>query len=171
MTVDPLPPQVLENHRIRLTAFVRRALRIEAHSLVKGTALLQWLGAQGTVTVDGSRREIEWRVPPEEAFESLVSRCRPLLLDGDGIFYPSVLGSLKAFVRSDPEQLRRIEILRNGWDRALHPEFPAMFGQAPVGERPVDLVSHAVLAEQWLNGDLVHADQPGNEALAGTTLN
>jgi hypothetical protein len=118
--------------------------------------------------LDGS---IEWRVPAEEAFESLASRCRPLTLGGERVHLPKVLKSVNAFTRESEDLQMQVETVKQAWRRALNPDLPALVGVTPrAGEVPEELVSYVVLAEQWLNGDLVHNDQPQSRVLQNTTI-
>jgi hypothetical protein len=166
------PPEALEVHRRRIEAFVRRARRVEAHSLLAELRRLQrW--AEGTTeirSIDGVLFMTQ-DVPPEEAFESLASRCRPFLLQGDPIHWASIFKSLRAFVASDEVFGPALESLRGSWTTALSPGPDTGFAVSRADEVADDAVWFATLADSWLYGDLVHADPKAQAKAAGHTLN
>lgn len=151
-----LPPAVLAKHRDRVERFVLRARRIEAHSLTQDRLrLLPW--AQGTLRGgrDGSGT---WDLPPEEAFESLAARVRPLLLDNDGIKADSVIGSMKSFVRGDERRMGEAVALRGEWDKILKPDDPASLARFDQSMNTrLATYDQVAVADAWLYGDLVHA--------------
>jgi hypothetical protein len=110
-------------------------------------------------------------VPPEEAFESLASRCRPFLLQGDPIHWSAVLGSLRAFLKQDAHFGPAIEALRKSWAVAEAPEPDSGFAVTRPDEVESQAVWFTTLANSWLYGDLVHADPAAQEHASGHTLN
>jgi len=171
MTGTP-PPEILDGHRRRIEAFVRRARRVEAHSLL--TDLRRFQGwADGTTEIgpiDGVLTMTQ-EVPPEEAFESLAARCRPFLLQRDPIHWASVLKSLRAFLKDDVVFGPGMESLRDSWGTALSPGQDAGFAVSKPDEVADDAVWFATLADSWLYGDIVHADPVAQAKTAGHTLN
>lgn len=168
----PPPPYILDGHCRRIEAFVRRARRVQAHSLLADLGQFQrW--AEGTTAiglVDGVMSMTQ-DVPPEEAFESLASRCRPFLLQRDPIYWESTFKSLRAFLKSDAVFGAGLESLRGSWSSALSPGQDTGFAVAKPDGVADELVWFATLADSWLYGDLVHADPEAQAAAAGHTLN
>ena len=93
-----IPPEVLDRHRERIVAFVHRARRVKSHSLLDDLQRFKrW--AEGTTTI-GVVDEVMCMtqdVPPEEAFESRASTCRPFLLRGDPIHWLAFSGPSGCF--------------------------------------------------------------------------
>ena len=175
MTADnptEIPPEILQRNRERITAFVRRARRVEGHSLLQDRRQFQtW--AEGTTTIGPSDGQM-WmtqEVPPEEAFESLACRCRPFILQGEPIYWANVFAALRSFLKQDPRFGPAIESQRSSWADAVAPKPGTGF----VAMRPKEVESQAVwfatLADSWLYGDLVHADPAAQTSAAGHTLN
>lgn len=160
----------------RMAAFVLRVRRIEEHSLVQDRERLKRYAAgtfNVTFSIDGTAT-IQRDLPPEEYFESLTARLRPLVLKGDAIQYGRVLNALTTTVQncSDTEDSRRfireeISTLRSRW-RRLDIEAPAttqafelrVFDHAH--EPIAAAVTDTQLAAAWLYADLVHADPKPN---------
>ncbi|NDL55883.1 hypothetical protein [Phytoactinopolyspora mesophila] len=166
-----IPDEIRARHLDRIAAFVLRARRVEAHSLLRDLRLFnRW--AQGTTTigpVDGVMCMTQ-DVPPEEAFESLASRCRPFLLTRDPIHWRAVFGSLRAFLKGDSRFGPAVESLRDSWAKAEAPDSEAGFAVTRPEEVASQAVWFATLADSWLYGDLVHADPAAREKAAGHTL-
>lgn len=167
-----LAPEVLDRHRERIAAFVHRARRVKSHSLLQDLQQFQrW--AEGTSiigAVDGVMC-ITQDVPPEEAFESLASRCRPFLLQGEQIHWSAVIGSLRAFLKQDARFGPAVEALRRSWTVAEAPAPDTGFAVTRPDEVESQAVWFATLADSWLYGDLVHADPAAQERASGHTLN
>lgn len=157
--------------RETLEAFVYRARRVEAHSLMRDvqtpgaqqTNLLKW--ANGTfVMTTGAAGDpvatITWDLPPEELFESLAARCRPFILDNETVFHSNVMKALGALTRGNDKIANAIKGLRGDWQRVTQRKdfvgFYTRVGEVggPLGEPIHDVQS----ARSWLYGDLVHAD-------------
>lgn len=155
----PLPPHITAEHRDRIERFVARARRIEAHSLLADRErLLRW-STGATFTTEPTTGKVSWDLPPEEQFESLAARVRPLTLPGEDISLPTVLGSLKAFVRGDYEKKNRIAGLRTMWEASRAPKAPVVLATLGPSGEPETTFEQAEIAERWLYGDLVHADE------------
>ncbi len=167
-----IPPDVLDRHRERIAAFVHRARRVKSHSLLQDLQQFKrW--AEGTTTigaVDGVMCMTQ-DVPPEEAFESLASRCRPFLLQGETIHWSAVFGSLRAFLKQDARFGPAVEELRKAWAVAEAPEPDTGFAVTRPDEVESQAVWFAALADSWLYGDLVHADPAAQERASGHTFN
>ena len=155
----PLPPHITAEHRDRIERFVARARRIEAHSLLADRErLLRW-STGATFTTEPTTGKVSWDLPLEEQFESLAARVRPLTLPGEDISLPTVLGSLKAFVRGDYEKKNRIAGLRTMWEASRAPKAPVVLATLGPSGEPETTFEQAEIAERWLYGDLVHADE------------
>src|SRR5690606_12821042 len=130
--------------------------RIEAHSLLSDPQkFVKWAHGSAQLTLGNGEGEIRFDLPPEEAFESLAARVRPLLLEDDGLHHKRVLAAIGAFGRDNAEVVRQREVLRGAWERATGSTMVAFqIGQAIDG---APLVSDVDLAHGWLYGDLVHA--------------
>lgn len=161
---DDLTPEILEQHRERIAAFAYRARRVEAHSLLRDPVQFKrWAAGTSTFTTVDAQTTLTWELPPEEAFESLASRCRPFTLQGDPVQVERVIGSLRAFVKRHSVYGPQLESLRESWKRALDPSegtgFSALHLDSDQG------TSWVTLADAWIYGDLVHAD-PQKQVLA-----
>lgn len=164
----------MEKSKQKLTAvetlenFVLRARRVGAHSLAQSRDQLRKYATtafSGRITVAGKVEMLE-ELPEEEAFESLVARLRPLVLDRESIFYVKVLDAIEELTGAypQPDDEKRITDLRAQWQRtdargtqvqgytlqALHPEKGA-----------TSVVSDSQLAAGWIYIDLVHVDPQG----------
>ncbi len=167
----PIPEAALERHRETLAAFVVRCRRIEAHSLlIDKDQFLLWASGTAKAEMTGGAGSLSFELPPEEPFESLATRCRPLLLEGEPVFYFKVFGALKAFLRDDDELMATVDCIRAGWRAALNPEMPILMGVVDRLERPDDLLRLVDVADGWLYGDLVHADPEKRALVARISL-
>lgn len=167
--MSEIPEHVLDGYRETLDKFVMRARRIEAHSLLSDRQrFVKWVHGSAQVTVGGGESEIRFDLPPEEAFESLAARVRPLLLEDDGLHHKRVLAAIGAFGRDDAEVIRQREILRGAWERATGSGAVGfLVGEAKNG---APLVADVDLAHGWLYGDLVHAKPDVPQAVLDATL-
>jgi hypothetical protein len=150
-----------------IEAFVIRARRIEAHSLVRNAAVLAD-HAENRFDVrlhtDGTTRLVHRLPPDEEIFESLAARVRPLILKQESIYHYAVTKALKRLLdtSSDPnaEQHRgELNDLRDAWKATASGETYHLV-QWTEADDPLNLtpVSNVLLAEAWMYIDLVHAD-------------
>lgn len=178
--VDPLPEHVLTTHRQRLEAFMVRARRIEAHSLLSDRdQFVKWVSCSGRIheagwdTPEGrvvDERTMTVDLPSEETFESLATRVRPLMLQNEQAHHGKVFGSLKAFVRDDPERRQQADDLRDAWRQIKQPDAPILMAIVSGLERPNEPASYVDVADAWLYSDLVHCDQQWLERAGGIPL-
>ncbi|KRA32512.1 MULTISPECIES: hypothetical protein [unclassified Nocardioides] len=169
--MSEIPEGVLAGYRDTLDAFVMRTRRIAAHSLLTDRdQFATWVRIPGELRLleGGPEGEMRFDLPPEEAFESLVARVRPLLLEQDGLHYTRVLAAMGAFGRNDSDvQGWRVD-LRERWDRATGSQALGFFvGEARDG---ASLATDVQLAHGWLYGDLVHARPEVPDVVLRTTL-
>jgi len=169
-TARPIPEHILDGYRKTLNAFVVRARRVEAHSLLADVEqFVVWVHGSARLEITPEKGEMLFDVPPEEAFESLAARVRPLLLEQDGLHHARVLAAIGAFSRGDDEVTRAREVLQRAWDRATGAEaLGFLVGEARDG---AELIADVTLAHGWLYGDLVHAKPNVPEAVMQTSLN
>jgi hypothetical protein len=167
--MSDIPEHVLDGYRKTLDKFVMRARRIESHSLLSDPQrFVKWVHGSGQLSFADGQGELRFDVPPEEAFESLAARVRPLLLEDDGVNHKRVLAALGAFGRNDAEVIRQRGVLRGAWERATGSTMVAFqIGEARDG---APLVSDVDLAHGWLYGDLVHAKPDVPLAVLDATL-
>src|SRR4051794_3212799 len=90
----PTPPEQLSGDRetrlrSTISRFIDRARRIENHSLARDRAqLLRYANLEITLARNDAGDVMATSpLPPEEPLESLAARCRPFILQGDGIHY------------------------------------------------------------------------------------
>ena len=147
-----------------LDVFTYRARRVEAHSLAADKKALLAL-AQGTLkfemAADGSKGWMVTDLPAEEAMESLASRCRPFVLEGDTVHYASVLNALGYYVQKDTELATVVREQRQRWTRLRRDQAEPLGYISRTGPVDGDLGAHVNdrdLAYRWLYGDLIHAD-------------
>lgn len=168
-----LPPGVAADHRARLEAFVLRARRLWGHPLAAdrkqlarwATGPAQIASGQGSVPAS-----LTLDLPPEAEFESLAARCRPLTLQCENLHLDKVFGSVKAFIRDDPQLLSRWQTLRMDWRDTQKPARPILIGAAPHAPNTDQMAGIVEVAEAWLNGDLVHAGRGKLPQAQGLTL-
>ncbi len=108
-----------------LVAFVLRARRIEAHSLLRnlerfsawasGAMRLEVMQNRADATIRSAR--VHFDLPDEEIFESLASRVRPMLLEKEPIYYGRVLDIIEPHI-VDPKGREAVAAIRNRWERA-----------------------------------------------------
>jgi hypothetical protein len=149
---------VQERHVARLCAFVYRARRVLATSVVD--AYFREARANNMVIryiQESNHTTVVRRLPDEEALEALAGRVRPLTLSGDPTWYGHALTALGALSNQDPELVQRARDLRRAWQHACGSATRGYWVQriAPTGS---DVTTDRQLAWAWLYGDLVHAD-------------
>lgn len=147
----------------KIEAFVLRARRIAAHSLVVDRERLQDY-AEGVMwfqeTTAGTA--LEWDLPAEEVFESLAARIRPLILKNDDVQFGKVLNALAhQLVVTDNKNLMPVIAQHRIWWNCVDPELNpvAAFSVSASNSETADVLSatDAALALGWFYGDLVHA--------------
>lgn len=165
-----IPDHVRAGYLDTLHAFVRRARRIEAHSLqADRDQFIKWVHGSAQLTVENGAGELRYDVPPEEPFESLAARVRPLLLEQDGIHHSRVLAAIGVFGREDEEVMRAREVLKATWQRVTGTNIVGFAISEAVDDAP--LISDIDLAHGWLYGDLVHANPDVPSGVVSATLN
>uniref|UniRef100_UPI0031D1A955 hypothetical protein n=1 Tax=Saccharothrix mutabilis TaxID=33921 RepID=UPI0031D1A955 len=159
--------RVSPSHREVVGAFVVRARRVQAHSLVRDPAVLSDLARERFdvhLRPDGTSR-IRHRLPPdEEVFESLAARVRPLLLGDESVYHFKVTKALKRLLDTSPapdvEQYRdELKELREAWKTTTTGEnYGLVQWRGTEVSDTLSPVSNVLLAEAWMYIDLVHVD-------------
>ncbi|WP_420122382.1 hypothetical protein [Nakamurella sp.] len=160
----------IEMYRERLSAFVLRARRTEAHSLAQDKhRLMAWAQSTRNVNVmaytDGTTRTtISWSTPPEEQLESAAARVRPFILVGEPVYYASVLKAIEGLISKPPPESAAnfIASVRKMWKT-----YDANYDQIRGYEMHVEdnetgatgRMTDNVLGFAWIYGDTVHHDQ------------
>ena len=155
-----------EHYQDALEVFAYRARRVEGHSLAADKRALLLL-AEKSLTLEvhrgdgGDQMSLVVELPAEETMESLASRCRPFVLDGDRVHYATILNALGYFLRSDAELSGAVADQRKKW-YALRRDVAEPLGYlSRTGLAGAEMGPHITdreLAYRWLYGDLVHAD-------------
>lgn len=164
-----------EKHAAVVEAAVRRARRVESHSLASDLdKLVCW--AQQAISVrieDAVPVEMRVDLPPVEALESLAGRCRPFLLANDAIHYPNVFKALGYFLRENTELRGVLPSLRNAWARAdrQNPDPLGAILKIQDDSGAFD-TGHSIkeLGYAWLYADLAHAHEHERLAVEGHSL-
>jgi hypothetical protein len=151
-----------------IVAFVLRARRIEAHSLLRdrdrfavwasGAMRVELTQDQAHATTQSAR--VYFDLPEEEVFESLASRVRPMLLKKEPVYFGRVLNIIEPHV-GNQEGRDEAAAIRNSWERASQRSDALGYS--------VNGTPDATLAFAWLYGDLVHADDTRQQA-AGLSI-
>jgi hypothetical protein len=166
----PAPRAVIE-------AFLLRARRVQAHSLIRDHADLMQKLQRGEVKLTATRNEttgesshrIRVEYPSEEAMESLASRVRPLILRGEPIYYDKVLDALERLVgagRLDEEI--DLSWWRNAWNEVTDANLGA---QAYMVSTSRGNITDRKLMFAWLYGDVVHAKSPRSPVIHDLGIN
>lgn len=106
----------------RVSQFVRRARRVQAHSLAQDPDRLQelcGLKIAGEIGLDGTIK-MRRMLPDEEVFESLTARVRPFTLPSEPIYHGGVLDELRVAlavgeVDTGSELAQRLAPLHSAW--------------------------------------------------------
>lgn len=148
-----------------------RARRIEEHSLVRDRERLRQ-HARGSMKLEldiAGNATLRRELPPEEYFESLAARLRPLVLTSESICYKWVLSAITTVVYgNNPDRAKElakgeVKALRNAWGaadverRESAPLFTLQYANTVTGE-VTPTVTDMQLAAGWLYSDLVHVD-------------
>jgi hypothetical protein len=152
-----------------LEAFVLRARRVMQHSLIRDQRSLMNDLCKGQFTVsmmkstetgEVTRQSMREPLPPEELFESLAARMRPLILAAEPtIYYERVFDAVEALVPAESlgELVEPMTSWRNDWksvaDRTAGNPPQAFLVMTEDGQ-----ATDWELAYAWLYSDLVHAD-------------
>ncbi|MDH6279518.1 hypothetical protein [Prescottella agglutinans] len=157
------PKEVLE-------AFVLRARRILAHSLIRSHRELMtkvFSGEQQVIVTENHAtgevtHELHLEFPPDEAMESFAVRIRPLLVGAELIHYKKVLTAIEKAVPADKleEFSEPISWWRTHWAELVQRRgiqaYSIVTASGPVTDREMFYA--------WLYGDLVHADDVAKKA-------
>ncbi|WP_431841709.1 hypothetical protein [Calidifontibacter indicus] len=160
-------------HTARIEAAVRRARRVETHSLVTDRdRLAAWAKQPMTVTRrdPGGVVRLSRTFPPVEPLESLAARVRPFLLSDDSIYYRHVLKSVGYFAHPDTEvraELSKIKALSARLDRSNDDPLGAISQAGNDDGGFDDARTTKELGYVWLYSDLVHADDNERAAVEG----
>jgi hypothetical protein len=156
---------VEQRHLARLTAFVLRARRVQAHSLYKDYDALERIGTvpfEFEISADGVW--MTQRLPPEEVVESAAARVRPLLLKQEDAHFQHTLTALGWLLRdNDRADVTQVLVgLKQGWaefDSKGRGTLAYAVQTGRVDEEEVSpMISDNVLAFAWIYGDVVHGD-------------
>lgn len=181
----PPPPadEVAARSRATLEAFVLRARRVVAHSLMDDRkAFGRILNPTTTLLVHRGtgQQKIRTTLPDEEVVESAAARVRPIILNGDPVFHGRAMKALKQLLRSylstggdefDPSARAFFDRLTEDWKKA-HPSAESMGRAYTVTYEGPGLpeagVTHSdtQLGLAWFYGDVVHADTERRESTA-----
>jgi hypothetical protein len=159
-----------------LEAFVHRARRVTAHSLLTDmTSFEDLMKTTWHVTLNPSTgaTTVTRRLPPEESVESLAARVRPLILQNDPVHHGKVLNAL-GFLLKDVDEVEDakayVEWLRDRW-RSINSSsdeigaYSIQKGRVDGTSRP-SVIADTILAFGWFYGDVVHADEDRRRATA-----
>lgn len=155
--------ELIERHTRTLRAFVYRARRVEAHSIVQDPETLEGY-ATGRMTLElvGTSANLVQRLPLEENLESLAARVRPFLLQREATNNRRVTGALEYFAGNDAELKAAIHGLKTRWHR-LRPDSKDLLGWsaqvAVSADAPIETMTDLQLAYAWLYGEVVHGDE------------
>ena len=158
----------------RLSAFVRRLRRIEAHPLISadGGKMIRTLRrTQFKLTVFPQTQEalLKVELPDEVQFESLAARLRPMTVGSDTLNRSKVMASLDALTASatDPQVSAINARVRQAWVEATKRDRnrgnTTRAYMMAVGNIDGEVDGHATdldLAYAWLYEDSVHGDLP-----------
>jgi hypothetical protein len=166
----PPPPRAV------IEGFLLRTRRVMAHSLIREQAALMTKLHKGEVTIwvevntktgeESHRLRTEY--PPEEALESLASRVRPLILNGEPIFYEKALNALEELVGTS---ILNDEIDLDWWHRSWRAAVDANLApQAYWVATPSGTTTDRKLMYAWLYGDVVHAQSPRSAVIRDLSI-
>lgn len=167
----PLTPEVA---RESLEAFVVRARRVEAHSLVKSGEIDKLAEQTITTTIEVTTNiatvRLNCRPEDEEIFESLAARIRPCII-GDPVNVRRSARSLKLLAKEvlTAEQDNALEDIINWYDSHIEAR-NSIFGFEEIEslDDPDRIVSapDVTLGMGWLYADLVHANPDSRNSVA-----
>lgn len=159
-----------------MEAFVLRARRVCHHSLARDQEALKRLinpSWQVAVPEGGGTAKVRRTLPPEEAFESLAARVRPLILQEDPVHYSKALNALGYLIKDaqGAEKAQQyLKSLRQPWKSVNSASAEVRAYRVEVGpadhSAPPLVMSDNSLAFAWFYGDVVHADAARRESAA-----
>jgi hypothetical protein len=157
----------------RLSAFVRRLRRIEAHPLIAadGGDLVRELSAtkfKPYVDMEAKDVVLRFDLPDEVQFESLAARLRPMTLASDTLGHAKVMDALDALTDTTDKAIAASNAqLRQQWSDATERDRTrgAKTRAYRVGVQDIETGETASatdldLAYAWLYEDSVHGDLP-----------
>jgi hypothetical protein len=163
--------------RDRVGAFVLRARKMMAHSLVRENFDLLNDLSSGTIqaTIEVSRQtgestaKIKTTLPPEEAFESFAARLRPFTVGKESVYWSAVLDALeKLLSKQTLTKVVDIDGLREHWKRVVEGSNVA---QAYLVMTEKGQLTDAQLADMWLNSDALHTQPITSDVGNSLSLN
>ena len=152
--------------------FIRRARRVEAHSLVKSGDIERYSkpffilqeSEEGTIT-------LKWQTcENEEAVESLAGRLRALLLPSESIYLAKVFKAIKSLVPGDSfteDQLEEFNSMMDWFKHRCEEKDNVRYGVQRLdedGSEKTVVLSDVLIAESWIYMDTVHVDLKGDKA-------
>ncbi|MFM9378809.1 hypothetical protein [Gordonia sp. VNK21] len=157
----------------RLSAFVRRLRRVEAHPLIAmdgGERIRELCKTQFKTEVYPETGEVvlKFDLPDEVQFESLAARLRPMTLDRDTLGHSKVMDSLDALTDTADETIARSSAhFRTEWRQATERDrargaktraYSMVVQNIETGE--IGQATDLDLAYAWLYEDSIHGDLP-----------
>lgn len=157
----PTEAELTAQHTATVEQFVLRARRIEAHPLAQDDdALKRWAESGMGMLVRDGQTYLTFTAPPEELMESAAARVRPLLLNEDPVYVPTVMKALSYLVRDRTGLTRGLRDQRRQWEARVKKDGEPRDGYVIIREDAETGGSHSrtdrQLAYAWLYGDVVH---------------
>lgn len=158
-------PRESANLADRVGEFAYRCGRVLAVPIAGDRELLEKAHKMAISADETGKMQFLHLLPPELQLDAVAARARPVFLK-DRCSYRTGLGALRRLVRkSDCEDASEyddaITDLVAGWNAITDPPGQRYYSASrKVGDtQPVSSWSEEQLADAWLNGDLVHADE------------
>lgn len=166
---EPLSP---ETAAPIVEAFIIRARRIQSHSMVQSGAVRKLASPSMKLHFsENGSVEMQEQVPEnEEIFESLAARVRPLTLEREPVYFPTVVSAILTASKSASEYHKQSLMELKEWfnGRVIQKTTKAYAIQVfDKEDEPVTgYLSDNLIAECWLYSDLVHANPNKKKAQA-----
>lgn len=158
-------PRESANLADRVGEFAYRCGRVLAVPIARDRELLDKAHKMAVSADENGKMQFLHLLPPELQLDAVAARSRPLLLE-DRCSYRTGLAALRRLVRKSggedaAEYDEAITDLVAGWHDVITPPGQRYYSATrKVGDpQPVASWSEEQLADSWLNGDLVHADE------------
>lgn len=158
-------PRESANLADRVGEFAYRCGRVLAVPIARDRELLDKAHKMAISADENGKMQFLHLLPPELQLDAVAARSRPLLLE-DRCSYKTGLKALRRLVRKTDcedafEYEEAIADLVAGWNDVTAPPGQRYYSASrKVGDtEPVSSWSEEQLAEAWLYGDLVHADE------------
>lgn len=152
--------------------FIRRARRVEAHSLVKSGDIERY--SEPSLIFQQSEEganTLTWQTcENEEAVESLAGRLRALLLPSESIYLAEVFKAIKSLVPGDSfpgDQLEEFNSMVDWFKHRCEEKDNVRYGVQRLdedGSEKTVVLSDVLIAESWIYMDTVHVDLKGDKA-------